>query len=248
MKIPALFLLGFTLAGAACGSSATVPTTVSTLVSASTEVFVSPLSVSGSAFYSFTSLGTGVQVTLGSLTNAASGAPLSTPMRIGIGIPSGTGCGLLTFKDVSPALVAQINVPLDAGTFCVSITDTGGLSAAANFAIRITQGTLTLKAGASPEHFASNLAPNGSSLRTFVMSSTGTVTLTLDSVTPSRVVGFGLGIWRAERSTCSLNQSVTSGPGANITATVDQGIYCVKVFDVGNLTDFAAFSSTIIHP
>jgi hypothetical protein len=242
-------LIGLSLAGAACGQKATVPTTASAIVSTSLEVFAGTVSISGTGFYAFESIDAGsVAVTFGSLTSAATGAPLTTPMRVGVGIPSGTGCGLLTFKDVTPALVAQIAVPLAVGTYCVSITDRGGLSADANFAIRITQGTLTLKANASPETFASNLAKGGSSTRTFALPATGNVTITLDSVSPSRVVGFGLGIWRTEKSVCSIYQSVTSGPGAQITATVDQGVYCVRVFDVGNLTDFVAFSSSIIHP
>lgn len=251
MRRLALFLFGLALAGAACGSNNanTVTTPTGTIVSGSTEVYADKLTVGASGFYSFSSIGTGlVQVTFGSLTDAATGATLATTMRIGVGIPSGIGCGFLTFKDVAPSLTAQIAVPLDVGTFCVAIEDRGGLTADANFAIRVTQGTLTLKAGASPETFASNLAVNGGSARTFVVPGGGNVTITLDSVNPSRVVGFGIGVWRVERSLCSLYQAVSSGPGAQITATVDQGIYCVKVFDVGNLTDFVAFSASIQHP
>jgi hypothetical protein len=249
MRTSACFLFGLALVGAACGSNSGNTATSPTLSAAATEVFGGTLSASGSAFYSFSVIqASTVGITLGSLTSVATGAVLSATPTIALGIPAGTGCGPLTSQSASPSLSAQISVPLAAGVFCVSITDTGGLTADANFAIRITQGTLALKSTTSPETFASHLAVNGNSTRTFTVAGGGNVTATLDSVSPSRVIGFGIGIWRFDTPSCNLSAVVNSSGGAQFAMPVDQGTYCIKVFDVGNLTDVASFSVSIVHP
>jgi hypothetical protein len=250
MKHPArLLLLGLTLFGAACGSGSNDTVTSPTITSAATEVFGGTLKASGSAFYSFSVFQTGtVGITLASLTSAATGAALSTTTTLLVGIPSGTGCGVLKALPATPSLSAQITAELAAGIYCVSITDTGGLTADASFAIRITQGTLNLKSTTSPEVFASNLAVNGSSTRTFTVATSGSMTANLDDVGSSKVVGVGIGIWRFDTPSCNLTQVVNSSGGARFAMNVDQGTYCVKVFDVGNLTTAVSFAVTIVHP
>lgn len=251
MKPSAVLLVVLAIGGAACGSTPTQNTPV--IISGSTEVFSGTLSALGSAFYSFKSLSNDpVDITMASLTSVASGAPFSQTLRLAVGIPAGTGCGPLASYDAAPSLTPQVSVPLTPGTYCVSLTDPGVLTGDTHFAIRISQGDLTFGSLPSPETFASHLSVLGASTHTFVVSgasgTTASVSVSLDSVTPSTVVGLGLGIWELEKSACDVNQAVASGPGAQLSATVGPGIFCVKIYDVGNLTDTVAFSASIIHP
>ena len=149
------------------------------------------------------------------------------------------------------ALSAQIVTTLAPGIYCVSITDTGGVTADSDFAIRITQGSLALLSTTSPETFNSNLSVNGSSTRTFTVAGgtgTGLATVRLDSVSPSTVIGFGIGLWRFDTGTCSLTQVINSSGGAQFSLPIDQGTYCVRLFDTGTLTNPVAFAANLIHP
>jgi hypothetical protein len=100
--------------------------------------------------------------------------------------------------------------------------------------------------------YDSQLYPRGSASRTVTLTQSGTVLLTLTSVRPDPSVslGVGLGIPRADGGGCHLSQSVNtaSGTAAQLSATVDSGTYCVKVYDVGTLTGDVSFSLTIVHP
>src|SRR5262245_37001313 len=246
----ALVAVSISVAGAGCGKDNTPTSPTATAPPAFSTFFGDTISASATKFYSFQSTSGGpVQITLASLTSASSGALVAATPTMGFGIPAGTGCSPSTTITTSPGLSAQIAVNLTPGIYCVSITGNGGISADTNFAIRITQGTLTAPSTASPMTFASNLAPKGASTQTFTVAggTTGTVTATID-VNPARTVGFGIGMWRPDTSTCSLTQSVNTAGGAQLTATVDQGTYCVKVFDIATLPDFVAFTVKVTHP
>ena len=49
---------------------------------------------------------------------------------------------------------------------------------------------------------------------------------------------------------CLLNSSVTAAAGSapQLSAPVDAGDYCVKLFDVGGLTAPMSFTLTIVYP
>lgn len=102
-----------------------------------TETFAGTLEVKGTNFYSFFVSQAGpVGLTLAAVQNPG-GAALTTPLGIGVGIPSGTGCARSTSLSVPPGLAAQLTVTLNPGTYCAAVFDTGNLSSAVNFAMRI---------------------------------------------------------------------------------------------------------------
>ena len=100
--------------------------------------------------------------------------------------------------------------------------------------------------------YDTQLYPRGAASRTLSVAQAGNVVLTLTSVRPDSSVslGVGLGIPRADGGGCHLSQSVSTASGAapQLSATVDAGTYCVKVFDLGTLTDAVSFAITIVHP
>jgi hypothetical protein len=258
MRSLVLALIVVSLASAGCGDSTDGTPTAPSGGGAFTETFAGTLKTGGTAFYSFaigaTNLGqpANLFITLTSVTTTATGAVVTgVSPQIGIGVPAGTGCALNQSVLAPPGLAPQISVFLAPGTYCVSITDTGGLTGDSDFAVRITQGALNVQSSTSPETFASNLAVKGTSTRTFTIAggtSIGTVTATLSSVTPSQTVGFAIGVWRSDNNTCSLTASAETTGGASFSLPASQGIYCIKVFDTGTLTDFVAFSVAIAHP
>jgi len=102
-----------------------------------TEIFAGTLDVKGSGFYSFVVGQAGpVGLTLAAVQTPG-GAALSTPLGIGVGIPSGPGCARSTSQTAPPGLAAQLTVTLNPGTYCAAVFDTGNLSSAVNFAMRI---------------------------------------------------------------------------------------------------------------
>jgi hypothetical protein len=94
--------------------------------------------------------------------------------------------------------------------------------------------------------FESVLYPNGSASRGVPVSTAGTLTVTLDTVSPPASIGLALGLARAGcYMTASIEAAVTP---AQLTSAVDPGNYCVHVFDVGQLAREVAFSVTITKP
>ena len=102
-----------------------------------TETFAGTLQVGGNNFYSFFVNQAGpVGLTLAAVQTPG-GAALATPLGIGIGIPSGPGCARSTSQTAPPGLAAQLTVTLNPGTYCAAVFDSGNLSSAVNFAMRI---------------------------------------------------------------------------------------------------------------
>jgi hypothetical protein len=114
-------LLVCAIAGAGCRSDTTAPPDYSI----------------GSQFYSFI-VGNPdpVYITLASLTKA-SGAAVTTSVRLGFGVPSGETCATSTALTTSSGLQAQVLQVISPGTYCVIISDTGALTETLNFAIKI---------------------------------------------------------------------------------------------------------------
>jgi len=102
------------------------------------------------------------------------------------------------------------------------------------------------------ETFTSNLVVQGAVWRIVTASQAGTLTATLTSTNqPATVVGVGLGVTNGSSTTgCLLNNSVTATAGSapHLSAQVDAGAYCVKLFDVGTLSSTMSFTLTIVYP
>jgi hypothetical protein len=101
------------------------------------------------------------------------------------------------------------------------------------------------------ETFSSNLVVQGSVWRIVTASQAGTLTATLTTTNqPSVVVGVAMGLRNGATTGCLLNNSTTAAAGSapQLSAQVDAGDYCVKLFDVGTLTTPMSFTLTIVHP
>jgi hypothetical protein len=99
------------------------------------------------------------------------------------------------------------------------------------------------------ETFSGTLAPSGSVIFTFTVSDKGDVAVTLTSVNPSATT-LGLGVGTASGTTCTVTTSTSAavpGSSAQLTVAESAGTYCVKVFDVGNLTATATVTVTVAH-
>ena len=60
----------------------------------------------------------------------------------------------------------------------------------------------------------------------------------------------GLGIGTPSGEDCSTTTTVNTAAGAavHLTGTYAPGVYCVRVWDIGNLAAMAAFNVTVAHP
>jgi hypothetical protein len=130
------FVLLLPLLIAACGDNPTAPDDTET-ATVSPTVFEGALDLNGSNFYSFTVSQSGsITAYLASLTLVGHREALVVPVRLGVGVPKGEGCGVTQSVDTSPALVTQLTLTLGAGIYCINISDIGALPGAAVFSIR----------------------------------------------------------------------------------------------------------------
>ena len=60
----------------------------------------------------------------------------------------------------------------------------------------------------------------------------------------------GIGLRNATSTACLLTKEVitTAGSAPQLSATVDAGNYCVKLFDTGTLTTPMTFTITLSYP
>ena len=119
------------------GQSATAPTDYS-IVSPVTELFTGTLDPKGAPFFSFV-VGNPdpVRITLASLTDATTGAAVTSTVKLGFGVPDGTTCGTTFSTTTASSLSAQYLSVATAGTYCVIVSDPGTLKSSLAFAVRI---------------------------------------------------------------------------------------------------------------
>jgi hypothetical protein len=248
-------LLAALVVAAGCEDQPTIPTPPLT---ATTQLFSGTLPAQDSAFFSFTlTTESRVDLMFASLTPTPLGQAMSEALELGLGTPRGTGCETSETRVTSPALQAQLSVVLQPGTHCANLRDPGSLPAAADFVVRIVQTPTSLDPPAPEDPttatFESTVAAGGSTSRSFSASQAGVVRLTLERTGPpdNTVVGLGVGIVRGN-NTCGLSRQLTVAPGSSpqLEVAIDAGLYCVRVFDVGNIVPDTTlpFVLRIDHP
>lgn len=98
--------------------------------------------------------------------------------------------------------------------------------------------------------FSGTLTTNGAASYAFTTAASGTVTATLASLTPNTtlVVGIALGTWNG--NACQIILSKDSATQASfITGQASQAnTYCVRIYDVGNVTDPQTYDLQVNHP
>ena len=96
--------------------------------------------------------------------------------------------------------------------------------------------------------WTTQLGPRGSASRTLDVERSGTVLVTLQSAPVP--VGLGIGVPQANgggcRTTLSTNATAASSP--QLTTAVEEGRYCVIVFDVVGLTNPIMFTVEVVQP
>ena len=115
-----------------------------------------------------------------------------------------------------------------------------------------TSTTTPVTTPTTSETFAATVDPGGAAFYSFNIAANGTVNVTLNGVGGTGVpstVQLGLGIGTPAGVDCSTTSTVTAGagPGPQLTGTFGPGLFCVRVYDVGNLAGTAAFRVTIAH-
>jgi hypothetical protein len=98
--------------------------------------------------------------------------------------------------------------------------------------------------------YSSRLLVGGSAWRSFQLGVPGTVTVQLTSLNPDNTVVVGLGIGQFSGTTCTLTSGLATTPGTDpqISQALTPGAYCVKIWDLGNLTVASDFSINIVVP
>lgn len=136
------FAIGLALSAAACGddpvATSTSPTVPEDLVSGASRLFTGTLAARETWFYSFTvPQASGVFITLASVTAVDGRDATATPLRVGLGVPRGTGCATDATVVVTPALTPHLRQYAAAGVRCVAVADPDALAAPVRFAVRI---------------------------------------------------------------------------------------------------------------
>ncbi len=131
MRTMTFVLLPLALLAAGCGSSNSATTTTPTTSGHTVQTFNGTLQPSGSDTYNFTT-GLSGEITV-TLTNA--GPPTNVTLGLGVGTPNGSACTLILAQSVTAANIAQIASPADPGSYCISVFDTGSLTAPVNYTV-----------------------------------------------------------------------------------------------------------------
>lgn len=102
------------------------------------------------------------------------------------------------------------------------------------------------------ETFTATMAPRGTAIHEFTASGTGAVSVTLSATNPpSMVVGLGIGIPGANIGGCDLTKTTPAlaGATAQLTATVEAGVYCAGAFDLGTVPPSGVVVTiSVAHP
>jgi hypothetical protein len=220
----------------------------------SSVIFTGVLSPAGVKTHSFTlDFMADVKVTFASLTTG--NTTLSVPATLTMGTPSSDGATCTATAamttNVAPSLTTNLAQSLVTGTYCVGIADSGSLSGDATYALRVRKTLAPPSFGqAGTDTFSTNLYPGGKVNRSFGATAGGEVKVEITGVTPQASIAFGIGVTQDEFDDCYLNKLAVTTPGssAQLTANVEPGVYCVKVFDPGGLPDRVTFDAKITHP
>ena len=153
-------------------------------------------------------------------------------------------------KGVTPALTAQIQASLTAGAYCVQVRDIS-LSEPGIVSVRINTSSTaptSISTPASVDIFSSTVGPQGSATHQLAVFYNGATTLTLVSAGAAVTVGVSYGAWDGQ--TCRFFATLTAAASANplLSAVVDPGSYCIRVFDVGQLSAPILFTLDTLHP
>lgn len=98
--------------------------------------------------------------------------------------------------------------------------------------------------------FAGTLTSNGAASYAFTTAASGTVTATLATLAPNTtlVVGMALGTWNGNACQIVLSKDSATQFSFIVGQASAANTYCVRIFDVGNVTDPATYELQVNHP
>jgi hypothetical protein len=113
--------------------------------------------------------------------------------------------------------------------------------------------TVTPAEATTTELFDETLPVSGTTFYAFSVAQYGNVAIALESVSGSFVpatVMLGLGVGTPSGTDCVTTSTINTpaGAGPHLTGIYEAGVYCAKLWDIGNLYAPAAFRLVIAHP
>ena len=115
-----------------------------------------------------------------------------------------------------------------------------------------TPTTPTTPSASIDETFNGTLDKNGAIPHTFQTLASGTVQVTLSSVTPDSTIALGmsLGTWNASSNLCQavLSNDRSIQGTVIIGAVSGPGMLCVRMYDIGTLQQSETYVVTVNHP
>lgn len=100
------------------------------------------------------------------------------------------------------------------------------------------------------ETFSGTISVNGAATHSFVVSTSGSVTAGLASVTPdsAAVLGLSLGTWNGAVCQVVLANDKAQQGSVVIGTASSLGNLCVRVYDPGTLTQPIGYEVQVVHP
>jgi hypothetical protein len=100
------------------------------------------------------------------------------------------------------------------------------------------------------ETFAGSINRNGAATHTFLAQASGSVTVTLNTLSPDTVsaIGLSLGTWNGTACQIVIANTNAAATAAIVGVASSAGNLCVFVNDVGKITDSASYEVTVVHP
>ena len=113
----------------------------------------------------------------------------------------------------------------------------------------------TLTASPTTALFEGKIDVGGSAFYSFTVTTTGDIDVMLASVTSTTTPGsesnvvVGLGVGQPAATDCTVTTSLLARAALQspLVSNVTPGIYCVRVYDVGNLRSTVNFAIRIVH-
>lgn len=100
------------------------------------------------------------------------------------------------------------------------------------------------------ETFSGQLTKNGAATHSYVAQSAGSTTASLTMLSPDSalVIGLSLGTWNGVTCQIILANDKATQAGTVTGVVSSAGNLCVRVYDVGNVTDPTSYEVRVTHP
>ncbi len=100
------------------------------------------------------------------------------------------------------------------------------------------------------DSFSGTLSKNGAFTHAFSIATLGSITAAIVALAPdtAQIVGLQLGVWNGTSCTASSSTDVAT-TGSSITLNASSaGIVCVRLYDVGFISEPVLYQLQVVHP